>query len=177
MFSPSKGKKRILSLPEFMLPEKNKKKTKVHQIYTGLKVYGQYEAYTFLIVMMALIITVSVLFVNYFGRSKVKASKGVIIDSVPMSARSSLATVQYMDMSGTPRTSVMTIFPMGNVGDVVPLYVGADGNVYASKTSAPLNAFGVSVIIVAVVLSLFVLWKFFLIIKYPGLAVVKGWKS
>jgi hypothetical protein len=178
MKKPFLGKKNISSLPAFLMQHKKKNNSsKIDQMYDGLKAYGHYEAYAFLVLMMALVIVGAVLMVGYLGKVNVKKTKGIVLSTSPMSANSSLATVQYADMSGTPRTVVVNLFPSGSVGEVVPLYVDASGNVYATVSAAPLNTFGILVIVLAVILAFFVLWRFYIILKFPGLAVVYGLKK
>ena len=155
-----------------------RKRRMVQQVYTGLQAMGRYEAWYFLVVCMFVLVLLSILCIVFFGTTSFVEVQGQVVSVSPYgrSGKGTVVTMKYAGGDGNVYTTqLLSTKNSGRgqtveVGDNIMFFVNPHTGKASPFQSSVLNSVGISIIVVALVLTLFMIYKFFIIMKYPGLA-------
>ena len=155
-----------------------RKRRMVQQVYTGLQAMGRYEAWYFLVVCMFVLVLLSILCIVFFGTTSFVEVQGQVVSVSPYgrSGKGTVVTIKYAGGDGKVYTTQLlsTRIAQGNqmvdIGDTIMFFVNPHTGKASPFQSSVLNSVGISIIVVTLVLVLFMVYKFFIIMKYPGLA-------
>ena len=151
-----------------------RKRRMVQQVYTGLQAMGRYEAWYFLVVCMFVLVLLSILCIVFFGTTSFVEVQGQVVSVSPYgrSGKGTVVTMKYAGGDGNMYTTQL-LSRAGqtvDIGDRIMFFVNPHTGKESPFQSSVLNSVGISIIVVALVLVLFMIYKFFIIMKYPGLA-------
>ena len=151
-----------------------RKRRMVQQVYTGLQAMGRYEAWYFLVVCMFVLVLLSILCIMFFGTTSYVEVQGQVVSVSPYggSRKGTVVTMKYAGGDGN-RYTTQLLSRAGqtvDIGDRIMFFVNPHTGKASPFQSSVLNSVGISIIVVALVLVLFMIYKFFIIMKYPGLA-------
>jgi hypothetical protein len=155
-----------------------RKRRMVQQVYTGLQAMGRYEAWYFLVVCIFVLMLLTVLSVVFFGTTSFVEVQGQVVSVSPYgrSGKETVVTIKYAGRDGNVYTTQLlsTRIAQGGQmvesGDRIMFFVNPHTGKASPFQSSVLNSVGISIIVFALVLTMFLIYKFFIIMKYPGLA-------
>lgn len=139
------------------------------QVFRGLLAYGYLEGVYELIISLSFLLLISYLIVSAIGINHYVVSFAEVVEVHGKRATLLLPSDNAQDQP--VHAHLHTSRKDLHAGDKIRVYVNTlDNHVVVEHKPNKLNNLGITIVIVTVALSLFIVIRFLLILKYPGLA-------